>query len=144
MGGEQIQIAGQSRMLNLVQPGADPAVEALSVAEAIDRLERALAALPESSKARHVAGIQPGKGPTLLAVDGVVDNHMSSRPHLPLHGRLTGPDLRAPAAAAPIPLPALTLDPLTTVDDPSYYKALGAEANLPADVADGLAVLGAH
>jgi 5-methylthioadenosine/S-adenosylhomocysteine deaminase len=134
-------------VLNLVQPGADPAVEALSVAEAIDRLERALAALPESSAARHLAGIRPPTGRALLAVDGVIDNHMSPRPHLPWRGRLTGPNLRASRSAAAItaaPLPALTLGPLTTVDDPAYYKALGAEANLPADVRDGLAALGPH
>jgi hypothetical protein len=28
------------------------------------------------------------------------------------------------------------------VDDSGYYKALGSEANLPADVRDGLAALG--
>ncbi|HEY3087977.1 MAG TPA: amidohydrolase family protein [Jatrophihabitantaceae bacterium] len=145
--GEQIEVAGRSRVLNLVQSGADPAVEALSVAEAIDRLEHALAALPESTAARHVAGIRPPTGRALLAVDGVIDNHMSPRPHLPWRGRLTGPNLRASRSAAAItaaPLPALTLGPLTTVDDPAYYKALGAEANLPADIRDGLAALGPH
>jgi hypothetical protein len=51
--------------------------------------------------------------------------------------------MRAPATAtSAAPLPALTLDPLTTVDDPAYYQALGTEANLPGDVRDGLAVLG--
>ena len=143
--GAQVEVAGQSRVLNLVQPGADPAVEALSVAEAIDRLERALAALPESSTARRVMRSRPTKDHALLAVDGVIDNHMSPRPHLPLRGRLTGPNLRPsarPAAMTAGPLPALTLGPLTAVDDPGYYKALGVEANLPADVRDGLTILG--
>lgn len=143
--GEQIDVAGQSRVLNLVQPGADPAVEALSVAEAVARLEEALAALPESATARHIAGIPPTKGRVLLAVNGVINNHMSPRPHLPLRGRLTGPNLRAPATAATMsaaPLPALTLDPLTAVDNPGYYKALGTEANVPTDVRDALAKLG--
>jgi hypothetical protein len=143
-GGEQLEVAGQSRVLNLVQPGADPAVEALSVAEAVDRLERALAALPESSTARRVTGIRPAKDHPLLAVEGVIDNHMSPRPHLPLRGRLTGPNLRASTRRVAItagPLPALTLDPLTAVDNPGYYKALGVEANLPADVRDGIAIL---
>jgi hypothetical protein len=115
------------------------------VAEAIDRLERALAALPESSKARRIARSRPTRDRPLLAVDGVIDNHMSPRPHLPWRGRLTGPGLRASTPAAAFtgaPLPALTLDPLTAVDDSGYYKALGSEANLPADVRDGLAALG--
>ena len=88
---------------------------------------------------------RPTKDHALLAVDGVIDNHMSPRPHLTLRGRLTGPNLRAsarPAAMTAGPLPALTLGPLTAVDDPGYYKALGVEANLPADVRDGLTILG--
>jgi hypothetical protein len=145
VGGDQVDVAGRPRVLNLVQPSADPAVEALSVAEAIDRLERALAALPESSKARRIARSRPTKDRPLLAVDGVIDNHMSPRPHLPWRGRLTGPGLRASTSATALngaPLPALTLDPLTAADDPGYYKALGSEANLPAEVRDGLAALG--
>jgi 5-methylthioadenosine/S-adenosylhomocysteine deaminase len=142
-GGEQIDVGGHSRVINLVQPGADPAVEALSVTEAIERLEHALAALPDAVAARHVERVLPSSDHPLLAVAGVIDNHMSSSPHLPLRGRLTGPDMRAPATAtSAAPLPALTLDPLTTVDDPAYYQALGTEANLPGDVRDGLAVLG--
>src|SRR5262249_8301594 len=100
---------------------------------------------PESSAARRVTGIQPTKDHALLAVDGVIDNHMSPRPHLPLRGRLTGPNLSAstrPAAITAEPLPALTLDPLTAVDNPGYYKALGVEPNLPADVRDGIVTLG--
>src|SRR5215471_4353840 len=87
---------------------------------------------------------RPTKDHALLAVDGVIDNHMSPRPHLPLRGRLTGPNLRAsprPAAMTAGPLPALTLGPLTAVDDPGYYKALGVAANLRADVRDGLTIL---
>src|SRR5215468_7411893 len=74
---------------------------------------------------------RPTKDHALLAVDGVIDNHMSPRPHLPLCGRLTGLNLRASARPA-----AMTAGPLTAVDDPGYYKALGVEANLPADVRD--------
>lgn len=145
--GERIHVAGRTRVVNLVQPTADPAVEALSVAEAIDRLEGALAALPDSSSStgRRVARAQPTGDRALLAVSDVIDNHMSSSPHLPFHGRLTGPKLRAPATSprrAVGSLPALTLDPLTAVDDPAYYKALGTEANVPVDVRDGIVKLG--
>jgi hypothetical protein len=82
-------------------------------------------------------------GVALLAASGVVNNHMSPRPHLPFHGHLTGPnldDIRATpltdgsaalAAAAPaVPLPALRLDPLTAVDNHAYYEALATEQNI--------------
>ena len=39
------------------------------------------------------------------------------------------------------PLPALTLDPLTTVDNPGYYDTLAAEINLPPDIKSGLLAL---
>ena len=142
--GERIEVGGQMRVLNLAQANADPAVAALSVAEAIDRLEQALAALPDSGPA-HLLGITPSPDQALLAVEGVIDNHMSSRPHLPFEGRLTGPNLPgAPTVAAvggPLPLPALTLDPLTAVDNPAYYKTLADEVNLPVEVRDGLSAL---
>jgi len=74
-----------------------------------------------------------------LAVNGLVDNNMTPRPHLPLHGQLTGPNLPATrtltaartVAAAAGPLPVLTLDPLTAADNPTYYATLQAEPNLP-------------
>jgi hypothetical protein len=144
-GGEKLSVAGQARVLNLDQPNADPDVAALSVAEAIDRLEQALAALPDASAHAPASGIAPPAGRALLAVDGVIDNHMSSRPHLPLHGQFTGPNLpgarTVQAIGAPQPLPALTLDPLTAVDNPAYYKTLSHEANLPPEILDGLSAL---
>ena len=143
-GGEKIEVGGQVRVLNLAQANADPAVAALSVAEAVDRLEKALAALPDAGAA-HVLGITPSPDQALLAVEGVIDNHMSSRPHLPLAGRLTGPNLpgarTVEAVGGPLPLPALTLEPLTAVDNPAYYKTLADEVNLPVDVRDGLSAL---
>jgi hypothetical protein len=81
-------------------------------------------------------------------VADVVDNHMSPRPHLPLRGRFTGPDLpgnrdtERAAAAAPQPFPALGLDPLAAVDNPDYYEALGAATNVPADLRKLLQELG--
>jgi 5-methylthioadenosine/S-adenosylhomocysteine deaminase len=146
--GERLQVAGRARVLNFEQPSADPAVAAVSVAEAIDRLERALAALPAASGPGLARTIMPSPDHALLAVDGVIDNHMSSRPHLPYRGQFTGPDLPAApailAGVAPQPMPALTLDPLTAVDNPAYYKTLGTEANLPAEVRDGLFALAPH
>ncbi|HEY7049944.1 MAG TPA: amidohydrolase family protein [Jatrophihabitantaceae bacterium] len=141
-GGERITVAGKPRILNLTQPNADPQVAAIPVAEAIRRLRDALAALPESAP----QGIAELSARPLLAVSGVIDNHMSPRPHLPYRGRLTGPNVRGArppqAAGGPLPLPALSLDPLTAVDNPAYFKALGTEPNLPGDLRDALAALG--
>jgi hypothetical protein len=140
-----VRVGGRVRVLNLDQPNADPAVAALSVAESIDRLEHALAALPQSSVRAADGQIMPSADRALLAVEGVIDNHMSPRPHLPFHGQFTGPNLPGAramqAVGAPQPLPALTLDPLTAVDNPGYYETLAAEANLPAGVRDGLSAL---
>jgi 5-methylthioadenosine/S-adenosylhomocysteine deaminase len=133
-GGENVSVARQARVLNLDQPNADPDVAALSVAEAIDRLEQALAALPDASAHAPSSGIAPPAGRALLAVDGVIDNHMSPRPHLPGARTVQG-------ISAPQPLPALTLDPLTAVDNPAYYKTLSHEANLPPEILDGLSAL---
>ena len=93
----------------------------------------------------------------LLAVSGVINNHMSPRPHLPLDGQLTGPnldDIRSTGVAATVgpealdvhavaaptaPLPALTLDPLTAVDNPAYYQTLAQEQNIPPHLRSAIA-----
>ena len=60
----------------------------------------------------------------------------------------TGPNLpgnrdtELAAAAAPQPFPALNLDPLAAVDNPDYYKALGAATNVPANIQKLLQQLG--
>jgi 5-methylthioadenosine/S-adenosylhomocysteine deaminase len=145
-GTESIRVGGRPRLLNLAQATADPDVEAVSVAEAITRLSAALRSLPTHggpATARNAS--PPHTGPRhrmRLAVEGVIDNHMSPRPHLPLDGVLTGADLpatRAARAALQGPLPALTLDPLTAIDNSAFYEALAGELNLPAPVKAGLA-----
>jgi 5-methylthioadenosine/S-adenosylhomocysteine deaminase len=145
IGGERITVAGKPRVVNLAQVGADPQVAAVPVAEAIRRLRTALAALPDASAGPPAIAELSAR--PLLAVSGVIDNHMSPRPHLPYRGQLTGPNLpgaRVPqTVGAPLPLPALTLDPLTAVDNPAYFKALGAEPNLPVDIRDALSAQGA-
>ncbi len=137
---EKVTVGGHQHVLNLVEPTADPTVAAMSLAQARSVLTQALHDLPTAKvtalPARHLR----------LAVDGLVDNHMSSRPHLPFHGEVTGPNYQDPTAppalAGPPPnLPALTLDPLTAVDNPHYYDTLGTEVNLPPDVRAGLLAL---
>jgi cytosine/adenosine deaminase-related metal-dependent hydrolase len=140
-GSEAITVAGRKRVLNLVEPTADPTVSSLSVAEATSVLSTALAGLPSA----HAAAALPD-AQLRLAVEGLVDNHMSSRPHLRYRGKVTGPnyhDPGAPPALAAVPpvLPALTLDPLTAVDNPGYYDLLAVEPNLPDDVRAGLLAL---
>jgi 5-methylthioadenosine/S-adenosylhomocysteine deaminase len=145
-GTESIQVGGRERVLNLHEATADPDVEKVSVAEAIRRLTQALHDLPshgQAGPARLMA--KPATG-IRLAVEGLVANRMTPRPHLPLHGLLTGPNLpatrtlgaaRATAAAAG-PLPALDLDRLTAIDNPRFYDTLASEINLPAQVKTGL------
>lgn len=130
-GTEALTVGGQMRLLNLPEVTADPDVEALTAAAAITALTDALAQLPNGLPKIAHGGVR-------LAVEGLVDNRMTPRPHLPRGGRLTGPNLTAPAPSAVGPLPALTLDPLTAVDNPGYYTELAAEPNLPEAIRNGL------
>jgi hypothetical protein len=140
-GGERVLFRGQTRVLNLAQQGADPDVAQLSAAESITRLTEALADLNHPAPAAR--RLSRSDGQLRLAVDGVIDNHMSARPHLPFDGHLTGPnppDHRRPVrlTAPPGPFPSLVLDPLTAADNPAYYATLRAETNVPQNVRSGL------
>jgi len=144
---EPLRIAGRDRLLNLAQVTADPAVAEISVKESLDRLAQALKDLPHAAPALPPTDLLArahAEGAALLAASGVINNHMSPRPHLPLRGRLTGPNVddirtapmssssRATAArVSATPLGSLGLDPLTAVDNPAYYAELGQEQNIP-------------
>jgi cytosine/adenosine deaminase-related metal-dependent hydrolase len=140
---EAIRVGGRDRVLNLPDTTADPDVEAVSVTEAISRLTQALHNLPNPTEAMRAG---PPEGRTVLAVEGLVDNQMTPRPHLPLRGQLTGPNLPATrtlqaagqAMAVAGPLPALPLDRLAAVDNSSFYDLLANELNLPQEVSDGM------
>lgn len=158
---ETITVGGRRRLVNLAQPTADADVATVSIAQAIDTLREALASLPTTSTAppppagrmtRAAIRAEADDQRPMLAVAGVIDNHMSPRPHLPYRGKLTGPNLptaafSAPAAraaaAAPEPLPALHLDPLAAVDNPAYYQQLSTEMNIPAAIRAAIAAAGA-
>jgi cytosine/adenosine deaminase-related metal-dependent hydrolase len=141
-GTEVLTIRRKKRLLHLPEETADPEVEALSAQAALEALRIALADLPNRLRSSaHLAAV----GGVRLAVEGLVDNGMTSRPHLPYDGELTGPNLTGPKLtdagellAAVGQLPALKLDPLTAVDDPGYYSALAAEINLPDEIKAGL------
>ena len=144
---EPLRIAGRDRLLNLAQVTADPAVAEISVKESLDRLAQALKDLPHAAPALPPTDLLArahAQGAALLAASGVINNHMSPRPHLPLRGRLTGPNVddirtapmssssRATAArVSATPLDSLGLDPLAAVDNPAYYAELGQEQNIP-------------
>ncbi len=144
---EPLRIAGRDRLLNLAQNTADPAVAEISVKESLDRLAQALKDLPHAAPALPPTDLLArahAEGAALLAASGVINNHMSPRPHLPLRGRLTGPNVddirtapmssssRATAArVSATPLDSLGLDPLAAVDNPAYYAELGQEQNIP-------------
>ena len=141
-GTEALTIRRKKRVLNLTEATADPDVEALSAEDAIKALGAALADLPKHGLMPKQLAAANG---VRLAVEGLVDNQMTPRPHLPYQGEFTGPNLSRPSLteqrdllAAVGPLPALTLDPLTAVDNPGFYKALAAEMNLPEDIKAGL------
>jgi hypothetical protein len=146
---EQVSVGGQQRVLNLAQASADPQVQQITVADAITRLRDALAALPgtPTTLAAVTARADLEPGTVRLAVEGLVDNGQTPRPHLPVRGQLTGPNLpptRTLAAAhaaiaTGAPLPALTLDPLTAIDNPGFYDTLSTETNLTEDIRTGLA-----
>jgi hypothetical protein len=141
-GTEALTIRRKKRVLNLPEATADPAVEALSAEDAIKALSAALADLPKHSLRSARLGMADG---LRLAVEGLVDNGMSSRPHLPYRGELTGPNISRSSLrqqremlAAVGPLPALTLDPLTAVDNLGFYQELATEMNLPDAIKAGL------
>ena len=145
--GELLTVGHHRKVLQLAQADANSDVAAITVAGAIDCLRAALADLPNSTAAARTA-FAPAPAERddprpLLAVAGVIENGLTPRPHLPYRGRLTGPNLPTlwagrTTAAAPVALPALTLDPITAVDNPGYLKALAQEPNLPRQIVDAL------
>ncbi len=159
-GTEAIQVGGQPRLLNLVEAVADVSVARVSMSQATQLLTAALHDLPTSAKVSKLSRLP--RGQVRLAVEGLVDNRKSSRPHLPYQGHVTGPNFRtaqeprllvrpipkrtslkglALAAAAPLALPALALDPVTAVDNPGYYDQLSTETNLPGNLKAALLAL---
>jgi 5-methylthioadenosine/S-adenosylhomocysteine deaminase len=142
--GETVSVGSGTRIVNLTQHDADPTVEHISIAEAVSRLRSALQHLPDASV--RSASAELSRGRSLLAIAGVVDNQMSPRPHLPYRGHLTGPNLPGSTAAPsqPHPLPALTLDPLTAIDNPAYYQALDSEPNIAASIRHEIATASAQ
>jgi 5-methylthioadenosine/S-adenosylhomocysteine deaminase len=156
-GVETLTVGDQSRVLYLAQTTEDPDVSALSLAEAEAKLTDALqnikairleqeSSQPKRAKTEALAAapaVHPGH--PRLALDEFEHTEITQRPHLPLHGEITGP-LDRPAAAGPAePLSAMLapieLDALTVADDPSWLERLQTEKNLPDYMLPGLRAL---
>jgi 5-methylthioadenosine/S-adenosylhomocysteine deaminase len=153
--GEKLKIAGKQRVLNFKQATSDPAVAKIGLGVARERLSDALLHLKERRLEQERRGLRfaaaPGSGdPTVglqwaLALDELQETGTELRPRVPLGGgEPTGPELEPLQAAKPLSeiLGPLELDPLTVADHRSeFLERVGAERNLPAFVAPGLARL---
>jgi cytosine/adenosine deaminase-related metal-dependent hydrolase len=154
--GEQVKIAGKARLVDVRQATGDPAVGAITLAEAKRRLTDALHRLRELRVEQESGGMRfaaaPGSGdPTLplrwgLVLDELQETGMELRPRAVIRGRpgSGGPNLMPLRASVPLSeiLGPLELDPLTVADHSGEFLAqVRAERNLPSFVAPGLARL---
>jgi cytosine/adenosine deaminase-related metal-dependent hydrolase len=144
--GEPVKIQGKDYVLNLAQQTSDPAVAALSLAEAAKLLSTGLADLGKVAKVSEKAAISEVHAKSLgvaaprwfLALDELSDTGQDLRPRLEFHGETTGPSLALAKAPTPADLPSLTLDPIAVVEDDDYIPALKNQLVLPDVVADKL------
>jgi hypothetical protein len=139
-GGEVVRIGGKERVANMDDGTSDPDIRKVSLAAAKAKLSDALAHLPDVQKehARALAAGAPAPPRVSLALLEQEHPEVDLRPHLSLGPKRTGLVEVERTAAAPLPLQALKLDPLTTVDDPDYIPTLMSEKNLPEDLRQGL------
>ena len=154
--GEEVKIAGRTRLVDLRQATGDPAVGAISLAEAKRRLTDALQRLRELRVEQESGGMRfaaaPGSGdPTLplrwgLVLDELQETGMELRPRAAIAGvdGSGGPGLTPFKAAVPLSeiLGPLELDPLTVAGHRAEFLAqVKTQINLPKYVAPGLARL---
>jgi 5-methylthioadenosine/S-adenosylhomocysteine deaminase len=146
---ESVRVGGARRLVHAREPGVDPLIEGLSLAEATERLADALADLPRLAAELErpmptigPGGLAPGRPTWSLLLDHDEPAGVALRPHLPdPTGRPTArldPDLAAAAAPLSQVLEPLALDPLTVAGDGDFLDRLLAERNLPPAVVDGL------
>ena len=147
---EDVTVGGKKRVLNLRQETADPAVGKITLAEAADRLRKALKNLKQLAKKAEQRGTPLHRllaTPTDqvrwgLALDELEPTGVELRPRATLPGQTapTGPPLGREAKAKPLSeiLGPLELDGLTVADDEGWLKTIDGEKNLPNWVAPGL------
>jgi len=154
---ETLTVGGQPRVLYLTQATEDPDVAALGYAKARQQLADALANVQAIRLEQEAARPEPAgpealaaaprvqAGHPRLALDEFEDTDLTQRPHLPLHGKPTGPLDRAAAAPPGVPLSSLLspieLDSLTVADDSTWLDRVAAETNLPGYLATALRTL---
>jgi hypothetical protein len=147
---EPLQVGGQGRQLFLQQETQDPAVAAVTLAEATDTLRAAFQNLPQLAKdlehpkpAAIRALDYPEPVVWYLALDEIRKTGVDLRPRLPLApgGPLTGPSRGFVTAASPLLstiLAPISLDGLTVADDADFLVRIQNELNLPARFKQGL------
>lgn len=142
---EEVAVGDTTRLIDLGQDGVDPAIAALSLADATTRVADALNTLPALAKAAQgIAFIPPEIS---LELDHDEMPGFSLRPELPdPEGRLTGLLPPEPLGLIATPLADLLepieLDPLTVVDDHDFLETLSNEKNLPPELAAAIGQLG--
>jgi hypothetical protein len=147
---EDVTVGGRKRVLNLRQESADPAVGKISLAEAADRLQKALKNLKQLAKKAEQRGTPLHRLLATpadevrwgLALDELEPTGVELRPRATLPGETapTGPPLAREARAKPLSeiLGPLELDRLTVADDDGWLETIDKEQNLPDWVAPGL------
>jgi hypothetical protein len=149
---ETLAVGGEQRVLYLQQTTEDPDVSAIGYAQARAKLEDTLqniksvrlgqeAARPQAVGLEDLAAAPSvHAGHPRLALDEFEHTDFTQRPHLPLHGEITGPTDQAPALEAPVSslLAPIQLDPLTVADDAGWLDRVSAEMNLPGYLVPGL------
>lgn len=147
---EPLTVGGAPKALALRDPSADPAVASLTLAEAADTLQDALAHLPElalrleqqpAGPRSLVNPLEEGAPQWFLALDELGETGTDVRPRLPSpSGVLTGPARAAIRDTRPLSqiVRPLVLDALTVADDGDYLARVLAQRNLPEPVREAL------
>ena len=125
---ENIHIGSARRILNLAQEDAHPLVQALTLAEATDRLREALQNLPALASQvaeASLAGLEAGS----------VGSPLSP---LRLDLDLDDEPLETAAASLADDVFPMELEAITVADDPTFLPKLEAAGNLPEFIKEGL------
>ena len=140
---ERWRVESAERVLNLSQESADPAVGALTLREARDRLRDGLANLPEL--ARELEQIAPAVRAAWPQWSLVLDHEepldTAIRPHFGEESATRLAEVMVASQALSELLIPLELDPPTVSDDRAFFGRLSEETNLPEYVSEGLPAL---
>jgi len=148
-GTEQWQVGQVARILNLAQATANPAVEALTLREACDRLHDGLNRLPQlAGDLEHptLKAFSEVSAPQwFLRLDQADLEGISLRPLLDqgMEGLEAVREQLRLAASVPLSqvLEPLELDAVTVADDKTYIERLRQQRNLPDSIKQGLPTL---